>query len=417
MSLGHGASIVRDGLVFSYDMQNTQKSLKGAPTTNLLTNPDFASGNTGYNNYVSTGPTTVIVTDFPGSIGVPKTVLECTSAAAPGGGGNSGGMVFANPTLTTGQAYTISFWARILSHSSATNTFSNQSGSGDNSNFAFTKTITSEWVKYSYTTSSLDLMKTSWYVWTNLNSARWQYADFQIEQNTFETPFIRGTRTNTQAILDLTNNNTITANSLTYASNNTFTFNGTNNSITIGQTINYLPALSNFTLEVWFRTSSFPTAAAPNIYNNTTRAGVLFGAAYYSGAALYWNGNATGTALSVYAYIRGQDAQRNTSAKSISLNTWTHLVLVNNNTASKLQFYVDGVLFNEIAGATQEYNPTLTPDAGNIGFCKPQVDGGGELVYSNLQCEMPVARIYKNKALSATEVAQNYNAHRGRYGI
>lgn len=37
MSLGHGASFVRTGLSCYYDMSNTQKSWKGAPTTNYLT--------------------------------------------------------------------------------------------------------------------------------------------------------------------------------------------------------------------------------------------------------------------------------------------------------------------------------------------------------------------------------------------
>lgn len=34
MSLVHGASINRNGLVFQYDMANTAKSWKGKPTTN-----------------------------------------------------------------------------------------------------------------------------------------------------------------------------------------------------------------------------------------------------------------------------------------------------------------------------------------------------------------------------------------------
>ena len=39
MSLHHSPKIVTDGLVFYYDQNNTQKSWKGAPTTNYLSNP------------------------------------------------------------------------------------------------------------------------------------------------------------------------------------------------------------------------------------------------------------------------------------------------------------------------------------------------------------------------------------------
>ena len=47
MSLGHGAKIVTNGLVFAYDMgpnPGANKSWKGKPTTNLHTNTDTLSG-------------------------------------------------------------------------------------------------------------------------------------------------------------------------------------------------------------------------------------------------------------------------------------------------------------------------------------------------------------------------------------
>ena len=409
MALAHSPRIATDGLVFYYDQGNVQKSWKGAPTTNLKSNPDFQNNNTGYEAYVGGTPTVVIVTDFPGNNGlpVPKAVLQCTSAAAPGGGGNSGGLSFTNPTLTAGLAYTISFWARILSHSSATNTFSNQAGSGDNSNFSFQKTITNNWVKYSFTTSSLDIMKSTWYIWTDLNSATWQYADFQIEQNTFATPFVNGTRSNTQALLDLTGRNTLTANNLTYASDGSFSFVRANSpTIATNLPVTSLPALSNFSLSVWLNITALPSVANNN--------GVIFGATYYSGTAIYWFSN--GSTFTIYGYIRGNDAYRVTSSYTIPLNTVHHIVLTNNNSAGTLNLYVNGELFSSVATATQEYNSSLAADAGNIGVNKPQVDGGGENVYTYFTGSLYSAAIH-NKALSPQEVRQNFNALRGRYGI
>ena len=46
MSAYSGPEIANDGLVFAYDMGNPQKSWKGAPTTNLLSQP--LSFETGY---------------------------------------------------------------------------------------------------------------------------------------------------------------------------------------------------------------------------------------------------------------------------------------------------------------------------------------------------------------------------------
>mgnify|MGYP000279734502 CR=1 FL=1 len=39
MSLAHNPSIATNGLIMYYDMNNTQKSWKGSPTTNLITYP------------------------------------------------------------------------------------------------------------------------------------------------------------------------------------------------------------------------------------------------------------------------------------------------------------------------------------------------------------------------------------------
>lgn len=388
MSLGHGSSIVTNGLVFYYDQANTQKSWRGRPITNLLTNPDFASGNTGYNSYVSSGPTTVTVTDFPGNNGRPKVVLQCTSASAPGGGGNSGGMYFANPSLTTGLAYTMSFWARILSHTSATNTFSNQSGSGDNSNFAFSQTITTNWTKFSYTTNSLDLMKSQWYVWTNQNSATWQYADFQIEQNTFASPFVSGTRSSSQAVLDMTGINTINAASLSYQSNNTFTFNGTSDYLSVPLT-NLGTQRNTFTIELWAKISG-------------STANLLFNA---KGQGLYPRITNTGSNI-VQVQYRPNGVTTSINSNTITLNTWYHFVFTYDSSAGG-KLYTNGIL-------TGSETTTLgTHDGGTAGSML--IGNDTNLNYWG-NGNIDQVKMY-DKVLTAQEIEQNFNAHRARYGI
>jgi hypothetical protein len=215
------------------------------------------------------------------------------------------------------------------------------------------------------------------------------------------------------------NNGTLTNGPL-YASANggSISFDGTDDTITLPVDLNYIPALSNFSMEIWMRIDSYPTAlAVANQYGNTQRAGVLFGSMYYGGVAFYWTGNSTGTSMNVFPVIRGQDAYINATLISINLNTWYNLVLVNNYSSSKFQFYVNGSLYSEVTGPTQEYNPSYVSIAGNIGISKPQVDGGGTLNYSYLDCDISIAKIYKNKALTSSEVSQNFNALRGRFGI
>jgi len=175
------------------------------------------------------------------------------------------------------------------------------------------------------------------------------------------------------------------------------------------------PALSNFTYEVWTKLNRFPPIVSPpNVYGVTYRAGFLFGASYYSGAGLLWYGYPTGDAFSLYAFIRGNDAYRSTNGYPFALNQYYHCVMVNNYGANKLQLYINGTLYHEVDAATQEYNSSLASDAGNIGISKAQVDGGGTANYSHYDGIVAVARIY-NKALSATEISQNYEAQKSKF--
>ena len=211
----------------------------------------------------------------------------------------------------------------------------------------------------------------------------------------------------------LTNGPTYTA-----GANGYFTLDGTDDTITTNINITSTPARSNWTYEVWTTMTSFPTAVSPaNGFGRTDRDGVLMGATYYSGAAIYWDGASDGNSCSVFGYLRGNDGYRFTSPLfSMSLNTTYQFTYVNNYTANTILFYVNGALHGSAAAATQEYNATNIVTAGNIGFAKPQVDGGGTANYSYYPGRIHAAKIY-NRALSAFEVSQNYSALRGRYGV
>jgi hypothetical protein len=199
--------------------------------------------------------------------------------------------------------------------------------------------------------------------------------------------------------------------------NGSIVFDATDDTVTTTIPLITLSALSNFTMDCWIKIPSYPTAAPPNAYNKTTRNGVVIGAAYYSGTAIYWTGNATGTSFDVYGYIRGADASRNTALYSVtSLDKYYNFTLVNSRSDTTLKLYVNGTLYSSVAGPTQEYNAGLYPTAGNIGINKPQVDGGGENVYSYLAFTMGSSKIYTS-ALSAVDILNNYNALKGRFNL
>lgn len=214
-------------------------------------------------------------------------------------------------------------------------------------------------------------------------------------------------------------NNATLVNGPTFTSSNLtsyFTFDGVDDTASTTMSISTTPALGNWSYEVWTSITAWPTAVSPpNGYNNSTRCGVLLGATYYAGAALYWYGNSSGNACTMYGFLRGNDAYRNTAGYAMALNTIYQFTMVNDYTNNAISLYTNAVLTGSTGAATQEYNASLISGL-TIGLGLPQVDGGGEANYSRYPGRIYVAKIY-NSALTATQVSQNFNALRGRYGI
>ena len=222
---------------------------------------------------------------------------------------------------------------------------------------------------------------------------------------------------NTWFDISSNNNNGTIINNVTINSGIATIVEGSNNIVLTNLPMTYLPALSNFTMECWIKLTAYPQPlAVANQYGNTQKAGMVFGAAYYSGAGFAWIGNTSGTSFETYAWIRGADASRNTLTINLSLNQWYQLVMVHNYLIPQLRFYVNGLLYSQVAGASQEYTPNLVAQAGNIGIAKPQTIAGGTLNYVCFGGSVALPKIYK-KDLSPLEIQQNFNATRGRFGV
>ena len=396
MALSHSPSVVTNGLVYYHDMNNTKKSWKGAPVTNLfITNPDFSQGLTGYSAYAIT-PTITTTTDVPSTLNISRNVLNCATAAVFGGGGNYGGAFFNFPTLTVNTTYTFSFYARSLSGNMNV-MFSNQSGAGDNSNLSFSSTVTSAWQRFSVS-ASLNLIKPYGYLYnTSLASGIFQVADIQLEANAFATPYVNGTRTNTQALVDIIGKNTVTAASLTYASDGTFSFNGTTDNAT--SVLSYQFLTTGFSVIIFFK------------YTQTTTNDNLISwgnAAFNAGSAAAWEIRIRGAASVEFSpglSVGGVSAPTRLSyAPSTALNGRIACITVTYIANGLASIYENGVLqaTNNYAGV----GVNAATNTLNIGHGTDTYFPGN--IYA--------VKLY-NKALSAAEVTQNFNALKGRYGL
>jgi hypothetical protein len=399
MALGHSPQTVTNGLVFYYDMGNPQKSWKGAPTTNLV-NPSWASWSVDGSGQGTIGTRNI------------TSIYECliTDNVA-----NTRQNIYifgiaGSTTYTFSVQYKKVFGAPTLRFQLQSYNGGTFLGSVFPTTVQLGLTDKEGWQTafYTYTTSA-GADRVLWFMQDGDDYTAYTHsfilANAQCEAGSFATPFVAGTRSNTESIKDLTNNNTITANSLSYANDGTFSFDrSSSSSITTNLPITSTPALSNFTYEVFLNVTSLPPAS-----NN----GVILGATYYAGAAIYWR--TSGSNFNIRGFIRGADNYRVTAEYTLSLNTVYHVTLTNSYSTGTLNLYVNGVLFSSTATATQEYNPSLTPGL-NIGVNLPQVDGGGAETYSHFTGKVHIAKVY-NRALTASEVQQNFNALRGRYGL
>ena len=398
MSINHSSSTVISGLVFSMDAMN-KKSYVGPPIKNNPTGISFAGVSTS-TGYVCTGITEVI--DIP-QLG-PTTAYTSNIQNDYSTSGNCCPSLFqyGGYAVTGSTLYTYGIVYRCQSGYTHPNfmyryeynggTYVTESGVHDNAkrihlgngwywawNTFTTQPSTTQinssglWF-YNYSTFSDKISVAKVFVtqgdYTGLHPKYW--------------PDMNVTRSNTQAIVDLTGNNTLTANSLTYASDGTFSFNGSNDKLTLN-TNTIISGTSDYTIDAAFKTSA---AGTDFIFGNY---GVASGA---SGGLEYY----------VYqSKLNNYIAGNTQSATTLNLNQW-YIASVTRS-GSTITHYLNGIA--DGSGT----------NAASISATNPFTIGNGHDYTSEaFGGTIGAIKVY-NRALSAAEVAQNFQALRGRYGI
>ena len=181
---------------------------------------------------------------------------------------------------------------------------------------------------------------------------------------------------------DIAGTSSGTLTNATFNSNGYFTYDGTTDYITTNLS---LPD-GNATFSVW---------ALNNNVNNwrpfIATTGTL---------NLFWFGvGANGQLRTHYGNTNYQD----TANSIISANVWYNVVVTWNGSAPK--FYVNGSLVSSSGNAGANLNSTRTVRIGN--FAADGANWSGHMTQNNIY----------NRELSVTEILQNFNALRGRFGV
>jgi hypothetical protein len=384
MSVYSGPEVASDGLVFAYDMANTEKSFKGAPTFN-------ASLQDGQNNVSPWGGD-----GTPTSLGIDPNITFRGRKVAKFQTGTSANCYINGAarlaTSTNSTVWTSTFYLRRVDGAaiSTVGIYLYVTGNANIVTTASATAVEDGWYKVVYTGSGLVSGYPTLTGMYSLGSAvQYYFADWQCENLAISTPWVNGTRSTTQALLNLTNNTTITATSLTYAADNTFSFNGTSSFIDSNPVTLTGTATQSITWACWVQ----PASGTGDIIN------MVYPTAGWNMCPIWASGQ--------IFYAKVWNNPNLTSGATFTLNRYYYLVLVRNNATNTNSFYIDGQLVASNIGA---YSSSGSDNNHYFGRA------GSQATNTFFNGRIPVGQIY-TRALSADEILQNFSAVRGRFGI
>ena len=218
--------------------------------------------------------------------------------------------------------------------------------------------------------------------------------DVQCEQKSHPTPFVYGTRSNTQGLIDLSRNRTISLSGVSFDSNAMMLFDGTDDAIPITTPPNFSGS-GSWTMNTWFKINGAPSSTA---YMNVivdmdpTGGSANMICVNWSDMMLQYRSRPVGGS---YTTINGS---------VLSQNVWYNATVVKYGT-NETKLFLNGVQ----DGGTYSGNlPAGNQSFFNIGRW---TDG---TVYAN--ATIPIVSIY-NRALTPDEVYRNYMSLKSRFGL
>lgn len=390
MAIYSGPEIVNSGLVFYYDMDNTEKSWKGAPTINVVSDSLPTSGWSVANYLGSSATLTYELED-----NVPH--LKITNVTLGSGSPDYPRIISSNFSQNITDGFSVSFEAKGTPGETIKLAIYS-AGSTKSTNAAI---LTDKWTKYTFNNISTGFTLDQPYIRfdSNFGTSSVRYIRrIQIEQNSFATPFVNGTRSNTQAILDLTGSNTVTSSNLTYNSDGSFNHNGSSNFISLSPSIDCY--LKSYSIEAWIKRNV--SGATHGIITDPQFG--WFYIAITSGNKLYAQHK---------HYNPVPDTVNSVTGSTTILNgLWYHVAVIWSSSGFRL--YVNGILdgSNSDSNAFALSGPTRGPLY--IGRAETSTFGSSPNWFNGT---IKMLKGYSGIALTASEVLQNFEASRDRYGV
>ena len=411
MATSGGPNISLDGLVFGYDTGygiadnvTSTRFYPGKPTSNTLETEA---------NWIYLGTNITNPSDYPVSL---PAEVNFQKGASQGGISWSDACRNYADSYSAGTKITVSGWHMF--HSTDTSLSMNsrdrlgwhysRDGVSTYGGTIYTATEWNKWYYFSSTFSSTGVTTNlrvedggADYYRSSEDAAKTTqyYCNLQIEVGTdVVSPYIKGSRSSTGSLIDLKETTDIDLSNVSFDSTGQPTFDGTDDYLDLGSDVTFKGNGGDWSAEHIVKYDVVPAG-----YNNSTSPGnFLGGTVNYN--SWYWSVLSSKLAL----WNRSPGVWKYGST-TIEANKFYHVVLVCEPGGTSYKMYLNGV---EEGGTNASY----VYNASHSGISARYFGVGYAPSTRVVNGKIPVTRIYE-KALSATEIKQNFNVYRKRFGI
>ena len=399
-----GPNIKRDGLVFGYDTGanpssnfdhrvTSRRHFKGKPTVNFFPDGHFPDGNDMESEAGSNPQNDVVLLKNPGDS---PYVLRQTMGSA-----YTEYQINLTTELQASTTYVLSGWyAESTDYDASNRMFHCRASSAGGNNVALgtgiynvinTKIVNGITWRYCYATITTpsDYSNTFyWYVGYSNDSysgARY-YTNLKMEQGSYPTPYVAGTRSSTQSLIDLTKTTNIDVSNVSFDSTGQPTIDGTDDENNTGITTQ----LTDFSCVVVFKDEG--SATWGRIVDKSYTTGFFISSCY--------NGSSTSVGAGIIEpnFPHGQYLTYDNTKYNyfvVTRSGTTHTIYLNGSTNSASK-----------TGSGATLSSTEMAIGAWYGSTNSQRFTG----------EIPVVKLY-NRALTPKEIQQDFRAYKNRFNI
>ena len=386
-----------ENLVFGYNLSDQKNSYLGEPTTNLANNTPLYGG-------------------WPGSYtlidSVTKT-FDFTTSSVEWGGVAAWTTYYYNVSEYTGQYVTISAVVESFDESSGVFSFMWIGQTVDDQVYLGyspeqdrnTKTTkTRERISWSGVIGTGG--KVGITIWMNngtggsSGSIKVRFSNLQVEVKSHPTTFINGTRSATQGLLDLKGASTINISTTSFDNSSQLIFDGSDDYITLSSTSHPTGSCS---MEIIINHTHNFVGTRYLLYGASGTAFSVFFRGDWAGNLLYFTRRVTSSGNygdSAWGYTTG-------IYQPIPANETMHLIFTHDASTGEFICYKNGILTRTVNGNLAAYGALNTAQQSHYIGGTPG---------DNLPMTLPLFKFY-DRVLSSSEVLNNYNNIKRKYGI